>query len=138
MSENRILTDHIVDGDSANHQLNISVLDNPGHGGACHKYSIDWYDGVLRDENGTSLPNGKRAECNVEFQNGPIKEFGINGVTHEAMLAILIDRLKSFQAGPFACEENKEALESAKHCLWCLQGRTRRRIASGVEGTNQL
>ncbi len=36
----RILTDHIVEGDSANHQLVIEVIDAPGQGGANHRYQI--------------------------------------------------------------------------------------------------
>jgi hypothetical protein len=33
------------------------------------------------------------------FQNGPIAEVGVNGVTHEVLLAIVADRLRSFQKG---------------------------------------
>jgi len=121
----RTITDHIVEGDSANHQLTITVTDEPGAGGANHRYLI-----------GHDSPQLNWHQ-EVSFQNGPIKEFGVNGVTQEALLAIVIDRLKSFQAGPFACEENEQALEDTKRALWWLQGRTRRRIARGVEGTHQ-
>jgi hypothetical protein len=118
----RTLTDHIVDGDSANHQLIIKVLDEPGQGGACHQYNIDWY--------------GSGAGTFVGFQNGPIKEFGVNGVTQEALLAIVIDRLRGFQSGPFACEDNAIALDYGEKMLFRLQKRTRERIARGVEGRN--
>ena len=37
----RVLTDHIVSGDQAV-QLNISVTDEPGQGGANHEYLIEW------------------------------------------------------------------------------------------------
>src|SRR5260370_33165503 len=36
----RTLTDHIVEGDSVNHQLVIEVTDEPGQGGANHRYEI--------------------------------------------------------------------------------------------------
>ena len=78
----RTLTTHIVEGDSANHQIEIAVLDEPGHGGACHLYRVD----------------GGR--CMVGFQNGPIKEYGVNGITHEALLAILIDRMEGDPVRP--------------------------------------
>lgn len=117
----RKLTQHIVEGDSSNHQLEIKVLDEPGHGGACHDYLIY---------------NGKKLLNNILFQNGPIKEFGVNGLTQEALLAILIDRLEGFQSGPFACYENETALIHLRTALACLQIRTRARISRGVEGTH--
>jgi hypothetical protein len=129
----RQLTDHIVSGDQAV-QLKIEVLDEPGAGGANHEYRVDWYDQVKRDTAGSPA---HRAECVVNFQNGPIKEAGVNGVTQEALIAILIDRLRSFQAGPFSCRENAIALTHFEEGLMWLQRRTVARIKRGVEGTNQ-
>lgn len=119
----RILVDHIVPGDSVNHQLTIAVVDEPGAGGANHEYRIGDRDGDL---------------ASVSFQNGPIAEAGVNGVTHEALLAIVIDRLRSFQAGPFACRENALAITAAEEALFRLQSRTVNRLRRGVEGKNQL
>lgn len=124
----RTLNDHIVEGDSANHQVKIIVSDEPGAGGANHAYAIAWPG---------SVPDGPDDACYVNFQNGPIKEFGVNGVTQEALLAIVIDRLRSFQSGPFSCRENAIALTHCEEALMWLQVRTRKRIARGVEGTHQ-
>ena len=124
----RNLTDHIVEGDSVNHQLMASVMDEPGAGGACHKYFVSIpskVDGL--PETGT----------HIDFQNGPIKEAGVNGLTQEVLLAIVIDRLRSFQAGPFSCRENAIALTHCEDALMWLQRRTRARIARGVEGTHE-
>ena len=121
----RTITDHIVEGDSANHQLKIIVSDEPGAGGANHAYAICWPG---------SVSGGPDESCYVNFQNGPIKEFGVNGVTQEALLAIVIDRLRCFQAGPFACDANKQSLFHCEVALDWLQKRTRDRIARGVEG----
>lgn len=118
----RTLTDHIVEGDSANHQLTVTVQDEPGAGGACH-----WYE----------ISDRKGCMAKIIFQNGPIREVGVNGVTHEALLAIVIDRLRSFQAGPYACDDNAQALIAGQSMLWYLQNRTRLRIARGVEGTHR-
>lgn len=120
----REITKHIVSGDQAV-QLKIEVLDEPGAGGANHEYGIS-NAGVL------GAPLGY-----VKFQNGAIKENGVNGITQEALLAIVIDRLESFQAGPFACNDNDAALAACKRALWYLQHRTVARIQRGVEGTTQ-
>lgn len=121
----RTITDHIVEGDSANHQIRIEVTDEPGAAGANHEYR------VLK-------PDGKFAVLGtISFQNGPIKEFGVNGVTGEALTAIQIDRMRAFQSGPFACDDNAEALAHYEAALVCLQRRTKARIARGVEGTHE-
>lgn len=117
----RTLTDHIVSADQAV-QLQINVLDDPGAGGANHVYEITWGPGHYR--------------ISIYFQNGPIKEAGVNGVTQEALLSIVIDRLRSFQAGPFSCRENALALTKCEEALLWLQKRTLDRIRRGVEGTN--
>ena len=127
----RTLTDHIASGDQAV-QLNITVMDEPGAGGANHAYHIDWQTDISHDPT-TVMPNS----LDIHFQEGPIKEFGVNGVTQEGLLAIVIDRLRSFQAGPFACDENAVALKFCENALQVLQTRTRLRMARGVEGTNQ-
>lgn len=120
----RTLTDHIVEGDSVNHQIKIEVLDEPGSGGANHEYRL-------------SIPDPKHiVEWFINFQNGPIKEYGVNGLTHEALLAIVIDRLRSFQEGPFACQANADARVHCETALSVLQRRTRERIARGIEGTH--
>lgn len=130
----RQLTDHIVTGDSANHQLEVTVTDEPGQGGACHGYVISGFD--VR-ENPANFVTQSVSGCPIVFQNGPIKEAGINGVTHEALLAILIDRMRSFQAGPYHNEHNQNAMRHLEAALYELQARTRERIARAVEGTHE-
>ena len=66
------------------------------------------------------------------------REGEVNGITHEALLAILIDRLECFQHGPFANEYNAEALDCLHTALAALQTRTAIRTARGVEGTHQI
>ena len=113
----REITTHIVN--PVNDLIKITVTDEPGAGGANHKYEV-------------ALPDGTITEIN--FQNGPIKEVGLNGITQEALLAIVIDRLRSFQAGPYPCNENALAMDLCKNALIVLQLRTRERLARGVEG----
>lgn len=116
----RTITDHIVN--PANDLIAVEVLDEPGAGGANHEYAV-------------VLPNGKTTS--ISFQNGPIAESGVNGLTQEVLLAIVADRLRSFQAGPFACRENALALTKIEEAQHWLQSRTLARMRRGVEGTHQ-
>jgi hypothetical protein len=134
----RELKDHVVEGDSSNHQLKVEVTDEPGAGGANHRYDITGFDTETNPS--ATPPDGFKSSFGrlpVLFQNGPIKEAGVNGITHEVLLAIVMDRLRSFQAGDYKCEENQAALEHCTAALYMLQGRTRKRLARGVEGTHQ-
>lgn len=129
----REITDHMTN--PANEQLRIAAADAPGPGGANHLYFIEGFDTVTNP----SVPR----ECayqgmEILFQNGAIGEVGVNGVTHEALLAILIDRLEAFQKGPYACTENAIALDFLRGALFALHSRTRKRQARGVEGTTEV
>lgn len=133
----RTITDHIVSGDQAV-QLKIEVTDKPGQGGANHKYEVTGFDTAGNEsKTGEAGYSHEFSRLVVMFQNGPIKESGVNGITQEALLAIVIDRLRSFQAGPFSCRENAIALTHIEEALMWLQRRTVARIKRGVEGTNQ-
>jgi hypothetical protein len=56
------------------------------------------------------------------------------GVTNEALLAVLLDRLNAFQDGPLACAENQQAILGIGQALAALKSRTRRRTTAGIEG----
>jgi hypothetical protein len=71
----------------------------------------------------------------ITFQNGPIKDSGVNGNTQEALLAILLDRLEGFQSGQYACHDNQMALDHLQITRLVLHKRTMDRTARGVEGT---
>lgn len=118
----REIRSHIVN--PANDQIRVTVTDEPGAGGANHVYQVEFGAGLAKQM------------VLINFQNGPIAEVGVNGLTQEVLLAIVIDRLQSFQKGPFACRENALALtklEEAKHWLF---SRTMERMQRGVEGTH--
>lgn len=118
----------------ANDKLEISVLDDPGHGGACHHYLIEGFELLI------DAPEGQKcvAALPIPFQEGPINEAGVNGITHEALLAILIDRMQGFQSGPYACRDNALALTKLQEAQMWLQKRTRDRMARNVEGTHEV
>lgn len=131
----RELTSHKVNG--CNEALVISVMDEPGSGGANHDYAIGFVDPRYGYER-SPISDRHGRNCIISFQNGPIKEAGVNGVTHEALLAIIEDRLVGFQSGPYACADNAEALEHIRGAMECLQRRTKARVARGVEGTHTV
>jgi len=135
----RELTGHRIN--PANDVLKIEVIDEPGSGGAHHCYAITGFDyasnlSVPQRTQSSELKDEDTAY--VLFQNGPINEVGVNGVTHEALLAILIDRMEGFQAGPYASTDNQEALEAMRKAQTALQRRTLARMARGVEGTHTI
>lgn len=72
----------------------------------------------------------------LKFQSGTIPEAGANGVTNEALLAIVEHRLECFQAGPFFCDENAKALQCVTDALDWLKSRTKRRREQGIEGAH--
>ncbi len=102
-------------------ELEVLALDEPGSGGACHEYEVRLSGNVV---------------AKVSFQNGPIKENkdGANGASNEALLAIVIDRLRGFWTGPFPSRETSIALTKCQEALHWLEHRTRERAKRGVEG----
>lgn len=130
----RSITSHIVN--PANDQIQIEVMDEPGSGGANHVYDVrlqKW----IREPSDDGKTGASKGCWLIEFQNGAIAEAGVNGLTHEVLLAILIDRLQGFQNGPFKSRENAVALTKLEEAAMWLAKRTRDRMARGVEGTHQ-
>lgn len=146
----------------ANDMIDILVIDQPGSGGANHAYLVSGaklLSNSSHPKHGRYLnakqyldenPNpdteialhfrhtvNKKDDLLLLFQNGPIPEAGVNGLTHEVLLEILIDRLSGFQAGQFACDANQLCLDHLKAAQEILLNRTRERMARGVEGTHQ-
>lgn len=104
----------------------VFAVDEPGQGNANHEYHVKWDP----DNNGY-------ISCqSIKFQNGPIKEAGVNGVHNEDLICIVMDRLAGFQQGDYACRANEDAIEFLGEALECLLKRTKEREARGVEGTH--
>lgn len=122
----RDLNEHCVN--PANDKIILKVMDEPGQGGANHHYQAS-YDG------GTT-----GFAVDIHFQNGPINVDGngVNGLTHEVLLAIVADRLRSFQKGPYSCKANACALTHIEEAMHWLQQRTIERMRRGVEGTHTV
>jgi hypothetical protein len=72
----------------------------------------------------------------LQFQLGPVKETGVNGLQNEQLIAVLIHRLGVLNKA-FPCRENALAITKLEEAQLWLQKRTADRQARGVEGTNQ-
>lgn len=109
------------DGHGLNESINIDT-DTPDASGAAHLYYL-FIDG--------------NSVGHVQFQKGPRNVEGSTpGATEAAILAILIDRLKGFQAGPYACRENAIQLTKLEECLHWTKARADERAKRGVLGRN--
>ncbi|WP_243386658.1 hypothetical protein [Bacillus kexueae] len=62
----------------------------------------------------------------IKFQEGAIDEVGINGCQVEDVLAVLINKLKSYQSGPFSCMENSLAINNLANAQYALHHRRER------------
>jgi hypothetical protein len=74
----------------------------------------------------------------INFQKGAIKEHGVNGVMNEDLIAMVIDRLESFQSSEFKCRENAIAITKLEDALMWLRKRTQDRERRNVEGTHNI
>jgi len=102
----------------------IIATDQPGPGGARHRYQI------------VETGNLGRVLGEISLQLGPEGEAGINGVQHVDLLAIVQHRLDCFQRGPFASPVNEVTCGAVSAAIASENTRTRRRALAGVEGTS--
>lgn len=111
-----------------------------------HDLLTDKYTTVWHDEPEFNAPHiyvvteteskGENELTTITFQKGPIKEHGVNGVHHEDLIAIVINRLEHFQKSEYACRENALAITKLEEALLWLRKRTMGREKRGVEGTS--
>lgn len=80
--------------------------------------------------------NSGNVLSHVDFQCGPIKEKGVNGVCNEDLIAMVICRLEHFNQSDFRCRENSMAITKLEEALLWLRKRTMGREQRGVEGTH--
>lgn len=74
----------------------------------------------------------------IDFQEGPIKDNGVNGVNNEDLIAMVICRLEHFQKSEYACRDNAIAITKLEEALLWLRKRTIGRENRGVEGTSKI
>lgn len=111
-----------------NEHIRIDVLDSPGPGGACHEYLIQ---PLIPEEN---PPAGAINAVTLKFQKGGVQTAGVNGLSNEALLAVLLHRYRGLRDGPFPCRENVVTVILLEEVLSIQKRRTMERSARGVEG----
>lgn len=77
----------------------------------------------------------KKLISQIHFQEGPMKESGLNGLFMEDLLAMCLARLEAFQDSDFACQENEDAIKGIVSALTAMRSRTDRRTKEGTIGT---
>lgn len=85
-----------------------------------------------------SAADTKQKIGHVHFQEGPVKEVGVNGVMNEDLISMVICRLMYFNQTDFACRENSMAITKLQESLMWLGKRTKGRNDRGVEGTHKV
>lgn len=71
----------------------------------------------------------------ITFQHGPRGvEGSVDGLTHEVLLAILIDRCEGFDQGPYPHPENTACLVHLRAAMACCKRRVSERAARNVLG----
>ena len=125
----RITTHH--DGHGLTEDI-IILAGGAGPGGASHDYIVQVATG--HDEYGLTYTEVGR----IQFQCGPRAEAGsIPGLLDSALLAIVADRMESFQAGPYPSRESALTLTKVQEAMHWLRHRADERGRRGVLGTNQ-
>ena len=105
----------------------VFAVDEVGPGGANHEYMIISDTGLMEPK-----------ETIIQFQCGPRKEENSkHGLIDSDLLEIVRDRLKAFQAGPFASEYNEHTLKHIEEALYCMNARVEDRIKRNVLGRNE-
>lgn len=109
----------------------VYVVDEKGPGNANHQYIV-----VNKKDIDIDITELNNVIGEITFQKGPrALEESQHGVLDVDLLEICRDRLKGFQSGDFACEENQKALEHIEIALMYLNKRVEDRHFRNVLGT---
>ena len=116
---------HTHEINPTNREIKLFAVDPRGPFGANFHYRLGLTTGDTTD---------------IVFQNGPVEPngIGVNGLTNEALLAVVLDRLQGFQTGEHRCRENAMAVTKIEETLHWLRHRSEARVERGVEGTHQV
>lgn len=112
----------------------VKTADLRGPDGAHHKYVIE----VVKPARTSDETDVIISSCEINFQDGGLQEAGPNGITEQALLAIVLDRLRSFNNGPYGCRENSIQITKIEEAMMWSGKRAADRAARGVEGTRSV
>jgi hypothetical protein len=73
----------------------------------------------------------------LQYDQGQITKKGqISGITNEALVAVVLDRMRELQKTAFSCDENNSVILHLQQALSDMASRTMRRTKNGTEGTH--
>jgi hypothetical protein len=125
----RPLYDHMVN--RFNREcINVLTADERASDNAHHAYVI----GVSRGAECSTERDEVVERCELNFQNGGLKEVGANGITDQALIAVVLDRMRSFNDGQFRCRENSMIITKLEEAMMWMEKRGNDRARRGVEG----
>ena len=78
-----------------------------------------------------------RVLCKIKFQEGALKEHGLNGILDKDLISIVLCRLQHFQKSEFATRENAIAITKLEEALMWMNKRNANRVMRKVQGTNE-
>jgi len=112
------------DGHGLNELLKVIADDlDPMAGAASHRYTVTIGGEMVAD---------------IQFQQGPRESPASKpGCTEAVLLAILADRMRCFNAGPYGCRENALVLTKVEEALHWTRHRADERAKRGVLGKNE-
>lgn len=110
--------------------LQVQALDAPDAAGLQHVYAVSGFTG-LNDSLTGGIPN----QLLMIFQNGPVEDKGVNGLTNEVVIAVVADRLRCLEAGPYTTGSRARALAHLEEALQELTSLTIDRRSRGVDGS---
>lgn len=116
------------DGHGLNERVSITRDErDPNAGGASHHYRLMFQHG----------PDDEQEVGFLQFQHGARSVEGSkSGLLEGALIAVLLDRLRAFQAGPYPSRQNAIALTKLEEALFWIKDRAHERARRGVLGTN--
>lgn len=131
-----MITDH-HDGHGLAELLVIKHDDRDTNaGGASHKYDVHYLAPAAEE-----MPEQTgvfSAVARIKFQHGPRHVEGSTpGILDSVLIAIVLDRLRCFQAGPFASRENAIIITKLEESLMWMKKRADDRSKRGVLGKNE-
>jgi len=135
VSARQITTHH--DGHGLAERIEIEA-DERGPGGASHLFRV-YVDisGTQHAYDSGCTGQARMRVAEIQYQKGPrAEETSTPGVLDSVLLAIVADRMESFQAGPFAHPCNAAALAHVRQAMRELKMRADERAARGVLGRN--
>ena len=112
----------------------VKTADYRATDNAHHKYTIEVLSGIPLTAGDETKSEDSVETCELNFQNGGLKEVGPNGITDQALLAVVLDRLRSFNDGPYRCRENSMMITKIEEALMWGEKRGNDRSRRNVEG----